>query len=349
MGLFTAPAPGTNFGINSPLLQINQYPEWDVTVALALYFTGLAGMLMAITSILEFTGRYPSLVKRNSIFVFIFAVLSLVAFDIHLGVPIRGFYAPANAFAALLNSWMARGIEFVGGLLVFSLIFMAIKVLDVKNVVATWVFAILGLVAGIFSTTYSGFELSAATGVPFWNNGGLPALFLASGIVGGSAWSYIISLVTKGEEGIRARRLTAKLLAYSAVAELATWFLFMANVNFVYVFNEVAYNYMISAVTFVIDLALLGLAFVVPGVGNLMMWRMLRKTSSQSPSPSPIDFPNYLKIIILVVAILALVSGFFTREDILFAGQYAYQVAPLTPFQYTNGQPTPIGAFGWRS
>ncbi|TRM98033.1 nitrite reductase, partial [Sulfolobus sp. E1] len=68
MGLFTAPAPGTNFGINSPIIQINQYPVWDITVALALYFTGLGGMLMAITGALELSGKYPNLVKRNSIF-----------------------------------------------------------------------------------------------------------------------------------------------------------------------------------------------------------------------------------------------------------------------------------------
>lgn len=344
MGLFTAPVPGTNFGINTPILQINQYPEWDITVALALYFTGLGGMLMAITAAMEFTGKYQSLVKKNSVFAFIFTLLALIFFDIHLGNPTRGFFAPINALPQIVHSWMARGIEFVGGLLVFSFLFMVLKVLNSKNVIANWTLAILGLIAGIFSTTYSGFELSAATGIPFWNNGGLPALFLASGTVGGAAWIYIMSLVTKGEEGIRARRLSAKLLMYSAVAELATWFLFMANVNFIYVFDEVAYEYMITSGTFILDLVLISLAFVIPGISNLMLWR------SNRASPQPIlDFPSYIKYSILVIAILALIAGYYTRAEILFAGQYAYQVAPLTPFQFTSNQPIPIGSFGWRS
>ncbi len=345
MSLFTAPAPGTNFGINTPIIQINQYPVWDITVAFALYFTGLGGMLMAITGALELSGKYPNLVKSNSIFAFIFTVLALVTFDIHLGNPVRGFFAPASAFLELTHSWMARGIIFVGGLLLFSFLFMVLKVLNNKNVVANWTLAILGLIAGIFSTTYSGFELAATTGIPFWNNGGLPALFLASGTVGGAAWSYIMSLIDRGEEGIRARRLTAKILMYSAIAELATWFLFMANVNFIYVFDQVAYEYMLTSVTFIIDLAFLALTFIIPGVGNLMLWRMVKPTGGQSI----VDFPAYVKYAILVAAILALIAGFYTRADVLFAGQYAYQLSPMTPFQSTSNQPIPVGSFGWRS
>ncbi|MEW9492141.1 MAG: NrfD/PsrC family molybdoenzyme membrane anchor subunit [Candidatus Aramenus sulfurataquae] len=346
MGLFTAPVPGTSFGVQAPILQINQYPEWDVTVALALFFTGLGGMLMAITGLLEVTGKYPGLVKRNSVFAFIFTTLALISFDIHLGNPERGFFAPINAFPQMVHSWMARGIEFVGGLLLFTFIFMALKVvLNSKSVVLNWTFAILGVLAGIFSTTYSGFELSAATGVPFWNNGGLPALFLASGTVGGAAWSYIMSFVGSGEEWIRARRLTAKLLAYSAIAELATWFLFVANVNFINVFDEVGYIYLVTSATFALDLVLLGLGFVVPGIGTLMIWRATKATGGNTLN----DFSMAIKVAILVVAVLALVAGFFTRADVLFAGQYAYQLAPLTPFQYTSNQPVPIGSFGWRS
>jgi len=40
MGLFTAPEPGTSFGVQAPIIQINQYPLWGEYVALALYFTG---------------------------------------------------------------------------------------------------------------------------------------------------------------------------------------------------------------------------------------------------------------------------------------------------------------------
>ncbi|MEM3971965.1 MAG: NrfD/PsrC family molybdoenzyme membrane anchor subunit [Saccharolobus sp.] len=345
MGLFTAPVPGTNYSITTPIIQINQYPEWDVTVALALYFTGLGGMLMAITGLLEITGKYNELVKKNAIFAFIFTVLALVSFDMHLGMPGRGFFAPINALPQMVHSWMARGIEFVGGLLLFTFLFMILKLLNSKNIVANWTLAILGIIAGIFSTTYSGFELSSATGVPFWNNGGLPALFLASGTVAGAAWSYIMSLITRGEEGIRARRLTAKLLAYAAIAELASWFLFAANVNFIYVFDQVAYEYLVTSLTFILDLALLGIVVIVPGIGNLMLWRR----ATRAATPQALDFPAYLKYAILAVAILALIAGYFTRADILFAGQYAYQVAPMTPFQLTSNQPIPIGSFGWRS
>jgi len=149
-----------------------------------------------------------------------------------------------------------------------------------------------------------------------------------------------------------ARRLMAKLLAFSGIAELASWFLFLATVNFIYVFDEIAYDYLLSQSTFYIDLILSTLAVLISGGGTLAFsFRMMpisKEVSKSLGEIKPADLPTAVKYAVLVAAIFAIVAAYLTRADILFAGQYAYQVAPMTPFQIVSNQPIPVGSFGWR-
>lgn len=349
MGIFTAPAPGTPFGVQAPLLEINQYPLWGTYVALALYFTELAGMLMAIIAVFQLKG-YSSMSRKGSVAVLASAILALLFFDMDLGRPTAGFYSPFSAILNFLHSWMARGIIFVGGLLLFSFIFMVLnffftndKVLGIRVSTLKNTVAILGLLSGIFSTVYSGFELAATTGVPFWNNGALPLLYLGDGIFVGAAVSYILAFFTKGEEGGRARIITTKLLAFSSISVLASWFLFLATVNFINVFDEVAYNLLITSSSFAFDI---GLTFVTLGVSGILTVPYYVRFSSSVKTTN--DLSNKVKYLMLAIAVIALVAGYLTRADVLFVGQAAYQLAPMTPFQLTSTQPVPIGSFGWR-
>ncbi|ACP56414.1 NrfD/PsrC family molybdoenzyme membrane anchor subunit [Saccharolobus islandicus] len=354
MGLFTAPQPGTSFGVQAPIIQINQYPLWGEYVALALYFTEIAGMLMAIIGLMEVTGKYKAFNRRASVAAFIASILALLFFDIDLGRPTAAILAPAEALFYFAFSWMARGIIFVGGLLLFSFLYMVISLLNVKNKWSRGVIAVLGAFAGIFSTTYSGFELAATTGIPFWNNGGLPALYLADGVFAASGLGYLIALVGKNEDVIRARVTLTKVLFYSSIAILATWFLFLANVNYLNVFNQVAYEYLLSQATFYVDITLSVLTLIISGIGYMSITRFLMFGIKQKAPESAIgqipvmDLPTVIKYVIVVAAIFALVAGFLARADVLFAGQYAYQLSPMTPFQSVSNQPIPIGSFGWR-
>jgi formate-dependent nitrite reductase membrane component NrfD len=344
MGLYTAPTPNTPYGIQAPLLQINQYPLWSEYVALALYFTELAGMLMAIIGILEIR-KYSKIVKPASVAIFASAVLALVFFDLDLGRPTKGFYAPLEAIFNFDHSWMARGVIFVSGLLLFSFIYMILNLLNIKIRWLRVTIAVLGMFAGIFSTVYSGFELAATTGVPFWNNGALPLLYLADGVFVGSALAYIIAFFMKGDEAIKSRILFTRLLAFSTIAVLSSWFLFLASTNYINCFNEVAYYYLLSSPTFTLDLALEFVTLAVSGFTSFPTfgpWLPVMKLDTAG------DLPKSLKYIMLAIAIVALFAGYLTRADVLFVGQYAYQVAPMAPFQDTSSQPVPIGAFGWR-
>ncbi|BAB66932.1 NrfD/PsrC family molybdoenzyme membrane anchor subunit [Sulfurisphaera tokodaii] len=354
MGQFTAPAPPP-YGIQAPIQQINEYPLWGTEVALALYFTEVAGMLMAIIGALELTGKYPSMAKKGAPTVFVSTILAFAFFAYDLGRPLAATSSPIEALINFSHSWMARGIIFVSGLLLFSLLYMLSIFLKLPQKLARSAritFAVLGMLFGIFSTTYSGFEFAATTGIPFWNNAGIPLLFLAGGVFVGSGISYILAFVTKGDEGIMARRLMAKLLAFSGIAELASWFLFLATVNFIYVFDEIAYDYLLSQSTFYIDLILSTLAVLISGGGTLAFsFRMMpisKEVSKSLGEIKPADLPTAVKYAVLVAAIFAIVAAYLTRADILFAGQYAYQVAPMTPFQIVSNQPIPVGSFGWR-
>ncbi|MEJ2776282.1 NrfD/PsrC family molybdoenzyme membrane anchor subunit [Sulfolobaceae archaeon RB850M] len=355
MGLFTAPIPNP-FGVKAPIQQINEYPLWSEYVALALYFTEVAGMLMAILGILEYTGNYPSLSKKGAPVVFVSTVLAFVFFAMDLGRPFAATSSPLEALANFYHSWMARGIVFVSGLLLFSFLYMLTFLFErfVKNRI--WVrvlFATLGMLFGIFSTVYSGFEFAATTGIPFWNNAGLPVLFLAGGVFVGAGLGYILAFFTKGDEGIKARRLMAKLLAFAGIAELASWFLFLASVNYINVFDETAYDYLLSQSTFYADLIMSSLSVIISGGGYLASGPYLAFLINPSKKAAigeikPTDLPKAIKYAILIAAVFAIVAAYFTRADILFAGQYAYQTAPMTPFQSVSNQPIPIGSFGWR-
>jgi len=354
MGLFTSPSPGTSFGIQAPIIQINQYPLWGTYVALALYFTEIAGMLMAIVGLMEIRGTFTSFTRRASVITFLAAILALAFFDMDLGRPAAAISSPIGALANFGHSWMARGIIFVGGLLLFSFLYMIVSVFNMRSRPIKVILAVLGMLSGIFSTTYSGFELAATTGVPFWNNGGIPALYLADGIFAAAGLAYLIALVGKGDENVRARVTITKLLFYSTIAEFATWFLFLASVNFIYVFDEVAYNYLVTQATFALDMTLTALTLIISGVGTMSVSGISFMVGKQgTPSKAvgqmpPMDLPTAVKYVMIVAAIFALISGFLTRADILFAGQYAYGLAPMTPFQFVSNQPVPIGSFGWR-
>ena len=355
MGLFTAPSTSP-YGIQAPIQQINEYPLWGTEVALALYFTEVAGMLMAILGIMEFTGKYPSMAKKGAPTVFVATILAFAFFAYDLGRPFAATSSPIEALANFSHSWMARGIIFVSGLLLFSLLYTISVFVKKVPTFARITFSTLGMLFGIFATTYSGFEFAATTGIPFWNNAGIPVLFLAGGAFVGAGIGYILAFVTKGDEGIMARRLMAKLLAYSGIAELVSWFLFLATVNFINVFDEVAYDYLISQSTFYADLTLSALSVLISGIGSLVssnVTRMLFKQQVQAPKQAigeikPSDLPTAIKYAILIAAVFAIVAAYLTRADILFAGQFAYQTAPQTPFQIVSNQPIPIGSFGWR-
>lgn len=354
MGLFTAPTTQP-YNIQAPIQQINMYPLWSEYVALALYFTEVAGMLMAILGVMEFTGKYPSMAKKGAPTVFVTTILAFAFFAADLGRPFAATSSPLAALEFFAYSWMARGIIFVSGLLLFSLLYTISVFVKKVPPFARITFSTLGMLFGLFSTTYSGFEFAATTGIPFWNNAGIPVLFLAGGTFVGAGLGYILAFVTKGDEGIMARRLMAKLIAYSGIAELVSWFLFLATVNHINVFDEIAYDYLLSQGTFYLDLILSGLSVLISGIGSLAASNAMRMMFKAPEAPKqaigevrPSDLPTAIKYAILVAAVFAIVAAYLTRADILFAGQFAYQTAPQTPFQIVSNQPIPIGSFGWR-
>ncbi|MDT7899927.1 MAG: DmsC/YnfH family molybdoenzyme membrane anchor subunit [Sulfolobales archaeon] len=348
MGLFTSP-PNLPFGVQAPLVQINEYPLWGEYVALALFFTELAGMLMAILGVMEFTGKYRGLPKLGAPVVVVTAILAFAFFAMDLGRPYAATSAPVEALANFSHSWMARGIIFVSGLLLFGILY-TIAVYFSK--VPLWLrvtFSTIAMLFGIFSTVYSGFEFAAAPGVPMWNSGAIPLLFLAGGVFVGAGVAYILSIAVKGDEGVSARRTLAKLITFAGIAELASWFLYLATLNTGYVFNEVGYAYLTSQATFYVDLVISALAVIISGGGYLASVPLGSIFGKSKAGEAKVgDLPSAVKYAIVVAAIFAIVAAYLTRADVLIAGQIAYQTAPMTPFQTVSNQPIPIGAFGWR-
>ncbi len=103
---------------------------------------------------------------------------------------------PWRAWRAVLRpqtSWVSRGlIAIVLFALCGALQFMFAYLLPGSSAEVV-LKVITGLLAVVIAM-YTGFALSCLTGVPFWNNGLLPVLFLACGITGGLGLALAIAL-----------------------------------------------------------------------------------------------------------------------------------------------------------
>jgi formate-dependent nitrite reductase membrane component NrfD len=158
-----------------------------------LFLGGLAGgayMVGALTDLFK-KEKYAVLSKSGILASFVSIVLGLVllVFDLKRfkEVPL----VILNAYRRFPGSIMTVGTWIITGFTLVSLVTVVLWYLDGHGLVRKIV-EVIGVILGLATAAYTGILLSFARGVPFWNSGFLPWLFVLSGLLTGLAISVLL-------------------------------------------------------------------------------------------------------------------------------------------------------------
>ena len=175
--------------------------EWiekrGILLWLAFFFGGLGGGLYLVS--LWFNSLWGMLIGW-----LIVLVLKGGTHLAYLGHPLRFWRAVLRP----QTSWISRGLIAI----VLFAVFGALQLIFsywLPGSSAELTFKVLAGVMAAVVAIYTGFVLGYLTGVPFWNNGLLPVVFLACGISGGLGLALAIALIGGGmsiaavETGVR--------------------------------------------------------------------------------------------------------------------------------------------------
>ena len=166
---------------------------WGPILAGYLFLGGLAGgayMVGALTDLFK-KDKYAVLSKSGILASFVSIVLGLVllVFDLKRfkEVPL----VILNAYRRFPGSIMTVGTWIITGFTLVSLVTVVLWYLDGWSLVRKIV-EVIGVILGLATAAYTGILLSFARGVPFWNSGFLPWLFVLSGLLTGLAISVLL-------------------------------------------------------------------------------------------------------------------------------------------------------------
>lgn len=155
-----------------------------------LWFAGIAGMGSVSYALLKLF-KVEERLRELSLIIFSSVVLGLIFVVADLSRPanmpsaILSSLAQGIFIAKLAESWMTLGISLLFLLLVLSLLTAARHTFVpalAKLTDTTWYLVLTALI-GFLVTIYSGFLISNAPGVPFWNTALIPVLWVLSASV----------------------------------------------------------------------------------------------------------------------------------------------------------------------
>jgi polysulfide reductase chain C len=158
-------------------------------------------------------------------------IIMFLKLPIHLayfGKPLR-FYRTIPPFSnAWKTSWFARGILFsilFGGFAFVQLVVGYPYISNLMGSAATPVYSIFAVLAGIFALgvgIYGGFIMNYCKGIPFWNQGLLPIVFVLAGVADG--FGLIMGIGLAGGD------------ANVALAEMGSRYLLLVNIFIIVVY-----------------------------------------------------------------------------------------------------------------
>ncbi len=167
------------------MINYTRQTEWidrrGIFLWIAFYAGGLGGGLYLVSLFFNsLAGMFVSWL--------IIAVIKGGAHIIYLGKPWRFWRIVTRP----QSSWLARGIIFVFGFILFGAVQLALSYWAPGA--AEMAFKVLAGVAALAVTIYTGFVLNTVKAVPFWNSTLLPLLFVLCGVLGGFGLAVVIAL-----------------------------------------------------------------------------------------------------------------------------------------------------------
>ncbi|WP_069807347.1 NrfD/PsrC family molybdoenzyme membrane anchor subunit [Vulcanisaeta thermophila] len=194
------PVTWTGWG---PYMPPGYHLIWGWRIAAAVFLTALGSMAMLLAAFYDLRLKASRMVKINITAGWVFILAALAFFIIDLGRPERAGNIIFIGYPAgrLAQSWMAWGVLFLSGMVIWGIIYLAFlylpslvtSIFKTRVRTARMVLDYLVILTGIAATVYTAFLFTAAGGKSYWWNGALPILWLSSGISYGAAWSLLIA------------------------------------------------------------------------------------------------------------------------------------------------------------
>jgi formate-dependent nitrite reductase membrane component NrfD len=203
----------------------------------------------------------------------IVVMLKLPIHILYLGKPWR-FYRLMPPFSnAWKTSWFARGVAFSILFSGFGFVQLVIGYPAIYNIIGTSValpiYFTFGVLAGISALgvgIYAGFIMNYCKGIPFWNQGLLPVVFILAGVADGLGLIMGIGLAG-GDASIVAAETGSRYLILTNILLIICY---MISANYSSAISKVSIKELIVgpvAFAFWIGLILLGL--LIPGIISL--------------------------------------------------------------------------------
>lgn len=285
---------------------------WGGIIAAYLFLGGLGGAVTAIAAIhdLFFRGD-EGIDRRPTIFG---AVSGLAALAIGTVFLLVDLLQPLKAVLAVMNlhSWITWGVLFISFYFVFTALYLA-PYLNILTALLARYQKLSGTLAALFGTLvaiYTGFLVSSAPGIPFWNTPALPLLFVVSAFSTGAALMMVYLALNRIRSAYQDHLLhqLERLDLGLIVLELVVLFAYWNFTRFGAEAAKMSMHYLLTSAGFTVGFLLLGL--IVPLIIEI------RGVGSKAHVPNTTA--------IAVASVLVLLGGALLRVYILQSGIYSF-------------------------
>ncbi|WP_282195707.1 NrfD/PsrC family molybdoenzyme membrane anchor subunit [Turicimonas muris] len=279
-----------------------QTANWGWTIAMFLWLVGLSGM-----------GFFLNFWIRQKNFVYVLTVSGILGTLLVASHLARMLNLPIALFSALsagsfnTQSWMLIGIVLLSvlciGAVFYSLICAGILFkgeMWQKMAKSSW-FNFIFAALGVLCTIYSGFLLTQAVGIPFWNTALIPLLWIMSGLasaIGCIELLMVFKLINPNTVG-----WSRRTALWVEIAELFTIFAFL----------HVALGSVLTG-------ARVGAESLISGPQLTMFWFGVIICGCVTPLLLNLVTKNHK--VLACGAVLGIMGALFLRASVLFAGYY---------------------------
>lgn len=192
----------------------------------------------------------------------------------YLGKPLR-FYRLFPPFSnAWKTSWFARGV-------LFSLLFSGFAFVQlvighpyisglIGTSIATPIYTVFGILAGICALgvgIYGGFIMNYCKGIPFWNQGLLPVVFVLAGVADGLGLIMGIGLAG-GDANVALAEMVSRYLILANVFLIVCY---LISANYTSTISKLSINELIvGRVAFAFWFGLIILGLIIPAIISIV-------------------------------------------------------------------------------